>query len=150
MDTIVERPAALDVHKAQVTACVRVPNDRGEREERIAEFQTTVRGLLALRDWAGRASRAAGGDGGHRRLLEGAVGDPRRRVRLPARERPACQAGPGPQDRRLRRRLAVPARRGRLAEGELRATQAGAPVAQPHALSEDADPGALTRGQPAP
>jgi transposase len=51
MDTIVERPAALDVHKAQVTACVRVANDRGEREERIAEFPTTVRGLLALRDW---------------------------------------------------------------------------------------------------
>ena len=40
MDTIVERPAALDVHKAQVTACVRVPTDRGEREERIAEFPT--------------------------------------------------------------------------------------------------------------
>jgi transposase len=51
MDTIVERPAALDVHKAQVTACVRVPNDLGEREERIVEFPTTVRGLLALRDW---------------------------------------------------------------------------------------------------
>ena len=51
MDTIVERPAALDVHKAQVTACVRVPIDRGEREERIAEFPTTVRGVLALRDW---------------------------------------------------------------------------------------------------
>jgi len=50
MDTIAERPAALDVHKAQVTACVRVPNDRGEREERIAEFPTTVRGLLAVRD----------------------------------------------------------------------------------------------------
>jgi transposase len=30
---------------------VRVPNDRGEREERIAEFATTVRGLLGLRDW---------------------------------------------------------------------------------------------------
>ena len=51
MDTIVERPAALDVHKAQVTACVRVPTERGVREERIAEFATTVRGLLALRDW---------------------------------------------------------------------------------------------------
>ena len=51
METIVERPAALDVHKAQVTACVRVPNQSGEREERIAEFSTTVRGLLALRDW---------------------------------------------------------------------------------------------------
>jgi len=51
MDTIVERPAALDVHKAQVTACVRVPNDRDDCEERIAEFPTTVRGLLGLRDW---------------------------------------------------------------------------------------------------
>jgi transposase len=51
MEVIVERPAALDVHKAQVTVCVRVPNDRGEREERVAEFPTTVRGLLALRDW---------------------------------------------------------------------------------------------------
>ena len=27
MDVIVERPAALDVHKAQVTACVRVPGE---------------------------------------------------------------------------------------------------------------------------
>jgi transposase len=51
VETIVERPAALDAHKAQVTACVRVPNERGEREEQIAEFPTTVRGLLALRDW---------------------------------------------------------------------------------------------------
>src|SRR4051812_6953199 len=51
MEVIVERSAALDVHKAQVTACVRVPNDGGEREERIVEFPTTVGGLLALRDW---------------------------------------------------------------------------------------------------
>jgi transposase len=51
METIVERPAALDVHKAQVTACVRVPGRDGERVQEIAEFQTTVRGLLALRDW---------------------------------------------------------------------------------------------------
>jgi transposase len=51
VEVMVERPAALDVDKAQVTACVRVPNERGEREERIAEFATTVRGLLALRDW---------------------------------------------------------------------------------------------------
>src|SRR4051812_41623621 len=51
METIVERPAALDVHKAQVTACVRVPDERGRREQHVAEFQTTVRGLLGLRDW---------------------------------------------------------------------------------------------------
>lgn len=51
METIFERVAGLDVHKAQVTACVRVPGPRGEREEHLAEFQTTVRGLVALRDW---------------------------------------------------------------------------------------------------
>src|SRR5664280_1213807 len=34
METVVERPGALDVHK-----------------EHVAEFSTTVRGLLALRDW---------------------------------------------------------------------------------------------------
>ena len=51
MELIVERPAALDVHKAQVTACVRIPDAHGHREEHIAEFATTVRGLLRLRDW---------------------------------------------------------------------------------------------------
>lgn len=51
VETIVERPAALDVHKAQVTACARVPGARGRREQHIAEFPATVRGLLALRDW---------------------------------------------------------------------------------------------------
>jgi transposase len=51
METIVERPAGLDVHKAQVTACVRIPDEHGAREQHIAEFPTTVAGLLTLRDW---------------------------------------------------------------------------------------------------
>jgi transposase len=51
VETIVERPAALDVHKARVTACVRVPDAHGRREQQVAEFATTVRGLLGLRDW---------------------------------------------------------------------------------------------------
>src|SRR3954468_22339176 len=51
MEVIVERPAALDVHKAQVTACVRIADEHGNREEHVAEFATTVRGLLGLRDW---------------------------------------------------------------------------------------------------
>jgi len=51
METVVERPAALDVHKAQVTACVRVPAEDGGREQHVAEFSTTVLGLLTLRDW---------------------------------------------------------------------------------------------------
>jgi transposase len=50
VDVIVERPAALDVHKAQVTACVRFPAG-GERGQEVAQFSTTVRGLLTLRDW---------------------------------------------------------------------------------------------------
>lgn len=51
METVVERPAALDVHKEQVTACVRVPGEGGLREQHVAEFATTVAGLLTLRDW---------------------------------------------------------------------------------------------------
>ena len=51
METIVERPGALDVHKEQVTACVRVPAEKGGREQHVAEFPTTVAGLLTLLDW---------------------------------------------------------------------------------------------------
>ena len=49
MDRIVERPGALDVHKASVTARVCVW-ERRELTEQIAEFQATVAGLLALGD----------------------------------------------------------------------------------------------------
>jgi transposase len=51
MDVIVERPAALDVHKAQVTACVRRPGEGRERRSEVREFSTMVGGLLVLRDW---------------------------------------------------------------------------------------------------
>jgi hypothetical protein len=51
METVIERPAALDVHKEQVTACVRVPVAGGRREQQLAEFKSTVQGLLALSDW---------------------------------------------------------------------------------------------------
>ena len=50
MDRIVERPGALDVHKATVMACVRVW-EGSKLEEHVAEFKTTVHDLLALRDW---------------------------------------------------------------------------------------------------
>ena len=50
MERIVERPGALDVHKESVMACVRVWDGR-ELAEQMAEFRTTVQGLLALRDW---------------------------------------------------------------------------------------------------
>jgi transposase len=50
MERIVERPGALDVHKESVTACVRVWEGR-QLVERMADFRTTVQGLLGLRDW---------------------------------------------------------------------------------------------------
>ena len=50
-EAVFERVAGLDVHKAQVTACVRVPDAGGQRAVHLAEFATTVRGLLALADW---------------------------------------------------------------------------------------------------
>jgi transposase len=51
VDRVVERAGALDVHKEQVTACVRTPGDGGRRRQETREFKTTVRGLLALLDW---------------------------------------------------------------------------------------------------
>src|SRR6202049_4648624 len=51
METVVERPAALDVHKEQVTACVRAPGADGSREQHVVEFPPTVAGLLSLSDW---------------------------------------------------------------------------------------------------
>jgi hypothetical protein len=50
-EQVFERVAGLDVHKAQVTACVRIPDADGKRVAHLAEFATTVAGLLALADW---------------------------------------------------------------------------------------------------
>jgi transposase len=51
MKTLVARCAGLDVHKAQVTACVRVPRRGRGRDEHHAEFSTTVAGLSELAAW---------------------------------------------------------------------------------------------------
>src|SRR5712691_9050758 len=51
MERILERCCALDVHKNQVTACVHVPDQAGQRSELRAEFSTMTAELLALRDW---------------------------------------------------------------------------------------------------
>ena len=51
MRRMLERCAALDVHKAQVTVCARILGVGGEIEELISEFSTMSIDLLALRDW---------------------------------------------------------------------------------------------------
>jgi transposase len=50
-EAVFERVAGLDVHKAQVTACVRAPGAAGQRVAHLAQFSTTVAGLLGLADW---------------------------------------------------------------------------------------------------
>jgi transposase len=51
MEIVIERVCGLDVHKASVTACVRVPVSAGQRDEHVESFATTVPSLLALADW---------------------------------------------------------------------------------------------------
>jgi transposase len=51
MKRLLERCAALDVHKKQVTVCVRLLGAGGEVEELVAEFSTMPAQLVALRDW---------------------------------------------------------------------------------------------------
>jgi transposase len=52
MDRLIERCAMLDIHKAQITACVRVPDGGGGgRRQEVCEFRTTTAGLVTLADW---------------------------------------------------------------------------------------------------
>lgn len=54
MKRIDQRSAGLDVHKASITACVRIGTAKNKGEEphqEIRKFKTTTQGLLQLRDW---------------------------------------------------------------------------------------------------
>src|ERR1700716_797917 len=51
MRRMLERCAALDVHKKVVTVCARIVEPTGELRELTAEFATMAADLLALRDW---------------------------------------------------------------------------------------------------
>jgi transposase len=52
MERLIERCCGLDVHKATVSACVRVtPRPGGEVKQEVRTFATTTAELLALREW---------------------------------------------------------------------------------------------------
>src|SRR5919197_3546336 len=51
METLIERVAALDVHKDSLVACVRVPGKGRRRRQQKRSFRTTTAGLLVLLDW---------------------------------------------------------------------------------------------------
>ena len=50
MKTLHKRCAGLDVHKAEVVACVRLISKR-KVEREVRRFPTTTQGLLALAEW---------------------------------------------------------------------------------------------------
>jgi len=51
MEQVFERCAGLDIHKATVSACVRVPRAGGRRHQEIRTFGTSTNDLLTMRDW---------------------------------------------------------------------------------------------------
>jgi transposase len=51
VNRLIERCAMLDIHKSQITACVRVPDGAGGRRQQIREFAASTCGLLTLADW---------------------------------------------------------------------------------------------------
>jgi len=51
VEVLVERCAGLDVGKADLKACVRVPGPRGGRRQQVKTFATATGALLQLRQW---------------------------------------------------------------------------------------------------
>jgi transposase len=55
VEVIVERCAALDVHKETVMACVRRPGSGSRRQQEVREFRTWASSLRDLREWLAAA-----------------------------------------------------------------------------------------------
>jgi len=51
MEVIVERCAALDVHKDTIMAAVRLPGEKGKRLTEVRQFRTWTSSLCELRAW---------------------------------------------------------------------------------------------------
>ena len=48
---VIERVAALDVGKAEVVCCVRIPGPGGQRMQEVRTISTMTSAVLALGDW---------------------------------------------------------------------------------------------------
>src|SRR3954449_8311000 len=53
IDTVVQRAAGLDIAKASLVACIRIPNVEGGWQIAKRKFTTMTADLLALADWLG-------------------------------------------------------------------------------------------------
>ena len=142
VNRLIERCAMLDIHKSQITACVRVPDGDGGRRQEIREFSTTDRRAAHAGGLAAQLRGDRGRDGVHRRLLAGGVLPARGRVRVPAVQRPPSSSRPRPQERCAGCRVGLSAARARARRRELRAAPAAARAARPGPLPQGQDPGA--------
>ena len=119
---IIERVAALDIGKAEVVCCARVPGPGGRRMQEVRSVSTMTAALLALGDWLAEL--------GVSRVVMEATSDYWRapfylledRFETWLVKRPRRQAPAGPaQDRPAGRGMAVQGRRTPDAPPELRA-----------------------------
>jgi transposase len=51
MEVVYERVAGLDIGKATLTACMRIPGANGRRVSEVRTYPTMTRSLQAMRDW---------------------------------------------------------------------------------------------------
>ena len=51
MDVVYERCAGIDISKADVKVCIRVPGTGRRRHREVRTFTTMTEDLLAMRDW---------------------------------------------------------------------------------------------------
>jgi transposase len=72
VEKIMARVAALDIGKAEVVCCVRVPHEGtpGRRSQEVATSSTMTRSLLALSDHPRCLGGESGGDGGRPGVLK--------------------------------------------------------------------------------
>ena len=123
MDILYRCCAGLDVHKQTVVACVRRIDAAGAVHQEVRTFGTMTCNLLALSDWLAEqeVTQAA-------MERPASTGSPSstswRAARRAAGQRPAHQAGAGPQDRRQGLRLDRQSAATRLAPCQLRAAAA--------------------------
>jgi hypothetical protein len=74
MDVVVSRCAGIDIGKAEVVVCLRVPGSRGKRVSEVRTFSTVAPGVKVAGGVAGRTPGESCGDGGDRPVLETGVG----------------------------------------------------------------------------
>jgi hypothetical protein len=108
VELLVARCAGLDVAKDEVVACLRVPDGRGGRRQEVRTYPTFTSGLEALAEWlTGEGVTQVVMEATGQLLEAGLVRAGGGRLRTHVGQCPPRQDPARPQDRCLRRRLAV-------------------------------------------